>query len=168
MGFYLIQNDQTFCPRFSVLASAGRPDRSTETWSQSTGRSIDVHRHARQSLLEGRPSREHYSLEMPRSTAPIDRKRALLSVLGSRSTGRSTDGSMVRNLTVGRSTDGSMVRNLTVGRSTGRSTARPTWLPTANFSSPINLGVWGCFKIRFFKWFSPVFLRLFRGFPPLD
>ena len=88
----------------------------------------------------------------PRSTGPVDRQRALLSVPVPRSTGRSTAGSTVRILTV--------------GRSTGRSTDRPTWLPTASFSSSINWDFWGLFSTRFRRSFWASFSYSFQWLYP--
>ena len=142
-------------PIMSCLASAGRPDRSTELEVGRPGRSTDVHRRARQSgWRAGRPGRSTVQRALLSGKAPVDRAvdqtESLFSVSRPRSTGRSTAGSTVRNLTV--------------GRSTGRSTDMPTWLPTASFSNSINWDFWGLFSTRFFKWFSPVFSTLLRGF----
>ena len=52
-------------------------------------------------------------------------------------------------------------------RSTGRSTDRPTWLPTASFSSPINWGFWGLFSTRFEVNFYNSFSYSFKRFSPL-
>ena len=63
MGFYLSQNDQVFYPEIPVLASAGRPDRSTELEVGRPRRSTDVHRTCTPVWLEGRSTgREIYSL----------------------------------------------------------------------------------------------------------
>ena len=127
-------------PKSYFLASAGRPGRSTEQRVGRPTRSTDVHRCARQFGWRAcRPTRstarELLLSGKPRSTRPVNRQRALLSVPD---LGRP-----------GRSTAGSTVRNLTVGRSTGRSTDRSSWLPTASFWSPINWDFWGLFSTRF-------------------
>ena len=127
-GIYLTNKNQVFNPLFSpVLASAGRPDRSTELGVGRPCRSTDVHSRARQLWLEGRSTgsvdRQRLLLSgKPRSTGSVDRQRALLSVPGC---GRSS-----------RSTEAPTVNFLTVGGRPGRSTAsRESWKnsPTASF-----------------------------------
>ena len=84
---------QVFNPyKRPVLASAGRPDRSTELGVGRPSRSTDVHRRARQSgWRAGRPRRSTVQRALlfgkPRSTGPVDRTERLLSVSRPRSTG---------------------------------------------------------------------------------
>ena len=108
MGFFRRQKLKFSNPyKCWTWLSAGRPDRSTEAEVGRPVRSTDVHRRARSLGQEvGRPLERFCSLKM----APVDRQRALLSVFSIRSTGRSTSGSTIINMTVARSTT----------RSTGR------------------------------------------------
>ena len=114
MGFYRIIKIKFSSPEIPVLASACRPDQSTELEVGRPTRSNDVHKRARQfGWRAGRPTRSTARELMlsgkPRSTGPVDRQRALLSVPGHGRPGRSTEAPTVRNLTVGgrpaRSTD---------------------------------------------------------------
>ena len=97
-SFYSLKND------FSGLLSVDRTVHRAR--GRSTGRSIDVHKRAWLCLAGGpvdRPGRPPESSALwiwPQSTC----RELLLSVSRPRSTGRSTDGTTVRNLTVGRST----------------------------------------------------------------
>ena len=108
--FILAKMTKLFIPDFSVLASAGRPTGRPGLKSvDRVGRPTCTDVHVSSGWRAGRPTRSTVQRVLLSGKAPVDRavdrQRALLSVPGSRSTGRSTAGSTVRNLTVGRSTD---------------------------------------------------------------
>jgi len=115
MGFYQRKNIKVFLILKSpILASAGRPDRSTELEVGQPSWSTDVHRTCTPVWLEGRSTdpvdRQRALLSgKPRSTGSVDRQRALLSVPGQGRPARSTEAPTVGFLIIGgrpgRSTD---------------------------------------------------------------
>ena len=137
-----------FCPGF--CRSTGPVDRAR---SRSTGRSTDVHRRARQCILEGR------------STDPVDRQRAsALWKCPGRPGGRPAESSaLCSRVSVDRPVD-----RCPNGQKNDRwrSTDSSFWLPTASFSSSINWDVWGMFSIRFQEEFWASFSHLFQWLYP--
>ena len=131
--------------------------RSTDPEVGRPVRSTDVHRRARLVWLEGR------------STEPVDRQKATLWIWP-RSTGRELLLSVSRPRSTGRSTDGTTLRNLTVGRSTGQSTDSrkvAELSPTASFWSLFIWGCFGLFSIRFQESFWASFSYLSQCLSPL-
>ena len=142
MGFYFNQNVKLLYPRKTV------------SWLQPVDRTVDRRAQTSTPLLAGgpvnrpgRPSRELCSLEMPRSTGPVDRQRVSLCSRGS----------------VDRSPNG---RIFDRWRSTGRSTGNSVWSITASFWSPINWAIWGLFYTRFLVDFRASFSYSIKRFSP--
>jgi len=128
MGFYLSQNDQVFNPTKSLSGFSRSTGRSTALEVSRPGRSTDVHRRARQWVLEGR------------STDPVDRQRAsaLWKAPIDRAGWPAESFALCSRASIDRPVD-RCPNGQKSDRwwSTGRSTVRPTWLPTASFSSSI-------------------------------
>ena len=74
MGFYFSQIDNILNPLTDLLASAGRPARSTELEVGGPSRSTDVHKRARQSgWRAGRLGRSTVQRALLSGKAPVDR-----------------------------------------------------------------------------------------------
>ena len=124
--FICVKMTNILIPKKSVLASAGRPDRSTALEvGRPGGRPTCTDVHAILHWRSGRPSRELCSLEMPRSTGPVDRQRALLSVPEARSADRPTAAPTVRKMIVG-------------GRPGGRPDREPALCIQATVDRPVD------------------------------
>ena len=140
-------------PKICFLASAGRPDWSTELEVGRPSRSADVHRMCTPVWLEGQ------------STDPVDRRELLLSGKP-RSTGRElcSLSSATVDRPVDRSLNGQNSDRWPVDRAIDR---QANLAPTASFSSSINWGIWGLFSTRFWSGFWDSFSNSFQSFSHL-